>query len=202
MLSKFNRLFLWFFLVINLIFLIGCAASHRDININLSLAIKDTEKIPLRAGLYLDPKMMNYTKETLGPASALFLHMGKALSEGAENITKKAFKETVIIYTKDSEVIPKGLDVIVIAEIEKIFDEPARRLPNLVKIKWTIQDIYGKVYYMNAFTGEAETKYGTTFSLIDRICEAYRKAIEEQFAKAYMGITSANWWESIKKETK
>jgi len=201
MVSKFNRLFLCFFLVINLIVLIGCGASHRNIKINLPLPIKETEKIPLRAGLYLDPKLMNYTKETLGPVSGLYLHMGKALSEGAENITKKAFKETIVIYTKDLELIPKGLDVIIIPEIERIYDDPTRRLPHLVKIKWTIQDINGKIYYMNAFSGEFKSKRGNTFTMIDKISEAYEIAIAEQFSKAYIGMTSANWWESIKKST-
>lgn len=204
MVAKFYRLFLCFFLVIDLTFLIGCQASHRNIKINLPLSIKDTEKIPLRGGLYLDPKMMNYMKETQGPTAKLILHMGAALSEGAGNIMKKAFKETVVIYTKDKELIPQGLDVLIIPEIERIHDEPKAgiHIPMLVKIKWTIQDINGKIYYMNAFTGEAKTKYGNTFTLIDRICDAYQIAIEEQFSKAYIGITSANWWESIKKETK
>ena len=201
MVSKCHGLSLWFFLVMNLIFLIGCQASHRNITINLPLSPNDTQKIPLRGGLYLDPKMMNYTKETEAVAGKLILHMGEALSEGAENIMKRAFQGIVIIYTKDLELIPKGLDVLVIPEIERIHDDPTGgiHIPMLVKIKWTVQDINGKIYYMNAFTGEAKTKYGTTLTLVDRKCEAYRIAIEEQFSKAYIGITSVNWWASIKK---
>ena len=196
---------LLFYKLLMLIFipalLVGCQSQKvYKIQTKLLIPSKEEGKIPLRAGLYLDPKLRNY--------SSGIIHMGEALSNGAQNIIFSAFKDVVIIYTMDPELIPKGLDALVIAEIDGgYFKETSEGTVNLewtiiVKIKWTIQDTNGKTLYLNTFMGESKFRQVPRWSFFRKRCEAYTKAIEEQFTKAYIGITSANWWESIKKETK
>jgi hypothetical protein len=183
-------------------FSVGCQTPHKKIQI--TIPVKEKEKIPLRVGLYLDPKSMNYSKIVPPDYPNLkgIIHMGEALSKGAETVIGSAFKEVVNIYTKDRELIPKGLDALVIPEIEKIYDTVKTRHPEaIVSIKWSIQDINGRILYMNTFTGDVKFKFAAFVSPFERLCEAYTKAIEDQFAKAYIGITSTNWWQTAKKET-
>jgi len=208
MIVKFNKLFFsqLMLLIITSIFLSGC--QHQKIykmQANLSISIKEIEKIPFRVGLYIDPELMNYSMRSRYIPG--IIHLGESLSKGAENIVSKAFKETVIIYTKDPELIPKGLDALVIPEIDKIyvFGEEGgigSYTTVIVKIKWSIIDKNGKILYINTFTGEEKYRRPTTiFSMFPRLCEGSTKATEDHFTKAFIGITSTNWWGAIKRET-
>ena len=210
MIVKFNKLFFsqLMLLIITSIFLSGC--QHQKIykmQTNLSISIKEIEKIPFRVGLYIDPELMNFSMRSRYISGIIY--MGEALSKGAENIVSKAFKEAVNIYTKDPELISKGLDVLVlvIPEIDKIyvFGEEGglgSYTTVIVKIKWSIKDKNGKILYMNTFTGEEKYRRpNTIFSMFPRLCEGSTKATEDHFTKAFIGITSTNWWGSFKKDT-
>lgn len=190
-----------------MILLCGCSTSATlvKVQINSSLPLREAEKIPLKVGLYLDPKFINYSK-TPGRVDRNFvLQMGEALSNGAQNVTNRAFREVVNVYTIDAELLPKELDALVIPEVDRIYGGYASERPLgtvLVRIRWKIIDLSGKVFYMNTFVAESKWNIFTTTAVnyFKVISETYTKAIEEQFIKAYIGITSTNWWQSIKKE--
>jgi hypothetical protein len=213
MTKKFARFrlyhFVVFFVILN--FLIGCRTAYKKIEPDLLIPIGQQGKIPLRAGLYLDQKLKNFSK---GPGATEIAYiegkidMGEALSKGAENVVKKSFKEAVTIYTLQIESIPKGIDVVVFPEIDKIYGgytgemiSPLQAYPEVVvRIKWNIMDVNNdlRILYLNTFTGEAKYRKHYAPTSFPRLCEAYEKAIKDQFTKAYIGITSTKWWESIK----
>jgi hypothetical protein len=195
-----------------LILLIGCRTAYKKIEPNLLISVESKDKIPLRAGLYLDRRLINFSK---GPGSAEIAYiegkidMGEALSRGAEVLAKKSFKEVVVVYTMESRSLPKELDVLVFPEIDKIYGgyhaemiSAFQAYPEVVvRIKWNIMDVNNnlRTLYMNTFTGEAKYRRQPAATSFSRLCEAYTKAIEDQFSKAYIGISSTNWWKSIEK---
>ena len=186
----------------------GCSTSPNfvKVQINSSLPFREVEKIPLRVGLYLDPNLINYSKTPRWEDRNFVIQMGDALSNGAQNVANRAFKEVVNIYTIDAELLPKGLDALVIPEVDRIYGGYGTERPLgtvIVRIRWRIIDLSGKVIYMNTFGAESKWSIFTTTALnyFDVVSRNYTKAIEEQFINAYIGITSTNWWESIKKET-
>lgn len=184
-------------LVVFSIAVAGCHI-HKQVEISLPIPVKEVEKIPLRVALYLDSSLTYYSK---GPGGGQYtLKMGEAFSKGAEYIGNKAFREVITVETKDPEKIPKGFDALIILEVDRIYggvpNERSRLA--LVKIVWTIQDMNGKLLYRNSFGAEAYMSIPFTSS---KASGAYAKAIEEQFTKAFVGITSVKWWESIKTET-
>jgi hypothetical protein len=173
---------------------------HR-IQANFSTPNKDTKQIPLRVGLYLDPKLINFIKVP-APKYSNKIDMGDALGKGAQYIVNKAFREVVSIYTTDPELIPKGLDALIIPEIDDIQESDEMNVYKkygtvTVKIKWTIKDVNNKTIYVNTLTGEATYKHWPT---VQRE-EGYTRAVEDQFTKAYIALTSTNWWQAVKKET-
>ena len=191
-----------------MILLCGCSTNPTfvKVQINSSLPFREVEKIPLRVGLYLDPNLINYSRTPPRWEDRNFvIQMGEALSNGAQNVTNKAFREVVNVYTIDAELLPKGLDALVIPEVDRIYGGYGTERPLgtvIVRIRWRIIDLSGKVIYMNTFGAESKWSIFTTTALnyFDVLSRNYTKAIEEQFIKAYIGITSTNWWELIKKE--
>ena len=183
--------------------LVGCQSQKvYKIQTKLLIPNKEEGKIPLRAGLYLDPKFLNYVKD---PGINYFykVDMGEALSKGTQYIVEKAFKEVIVVYTLDIELIPKGLDVLVMPEIDKIYEfgeENIRKKSGTatVRIKWTITDMNRKILYTNIFTGEAIYKKWPLAAHPEENPEGYARALDDQFTKAYLAITSSNWWESLK----
>ena len=198
-------------LIVILSVLIGCRTAYKKIEPDLLIPIGQEGKIPLRACLYLNRRLMNFSKGP-GPADVAYIEgkidMGEALSKGAENVAKKAFIEVVTIYTMGPASIPEGIDVVVIPEIDKIYGgyhgemiSALQAHPEVVvRIKWNIMDANNnlRILYMNTFTGEAKYRRQWAPTSFPRLCKAYEKAIKDQFAKAYIGITSTKWWESIK----
>lgn len=209
MITKSDKLFFRDFLI--LIIILGFSSACRTtlnekIRTDLSITVNEVGKIPLRVGLYLSPEFMNYSKTPSHYSESGRIQMGEALSKGAEDITNKAFKQVVTIYKTDPESFPKGLDAIIIPEVEKTYGGFVGELTRqysyyqtvTVKLKWTIKDMNQKTLYTNTFTTEVEYRNDPVFGQRERLLKAYTKAIEDQFAKAFSGITSINWWGGIK----
>jgi hypothetical protein len=88
-------------------------------------------------------------------------------------------------------------------EIDKIYEfgeENIRKKSGTatVRIKWTITDMNRKILYTNIFTGEAIYKKWPLAAHPEENPEGYARALDDQFTKAYLAITSSNWWESLK----
>ena len=194
-------------LIVAFILLSGCYHPKiHKMQINLLIPDREAEKIHLRVGLYLDPQFTNCI--VVPPWGTNFyrrIEMGEALSKGSEYILNRSFKEVVTIYTMDAKLIPKGLDALVIPEIDRIYEnaqDPFKKHSAVTaKIKWTIIDMNKKVLYKNTFIGEAKYKFWPLAAHPEEIPAGYTRAVEDQFRKAYIGITTTKWWESLKKET-
>ena len=198
-----NLCFYQFVVFIVILSLLSGCVHPKNVQISLPIPVEETEKIPLRAGLYLDKQFTNYSITYLA-----VINVGEALSKGAENIINKAFQEGVTIYTTDLTMIPKGLDVLVIPEIDRIYvyehglGSYWSNTSVIARIKWRIQDMNGKIVFMNTFTGEDMYKRpANIYSMSSRACKGAAKALENHFTKAFVGLTSIKWWELIKKET-
>jgi hypothetical protein len=130
------------------------------------------------------------------------IHIGEALSKGAQHITNKIFGEVIIIPKKDSESIPKDIDAVVVPEVESIHNDIIGvHLTASVQLRWTILDKNGRTLYLNTFRGECIDKrlFGTTYI---RVRENYEKAVEDSLIKAYTGISTGEWWRFVRKESK
>ena len=198
---RFHRLF---FSIVILSFLFSCSI-NKKVEINQPIIVKGIEKIPLRAGIYLNQEFRNFVKTNR--IGDVVIYMGESLSKGAEEIVDKAFREVVILHTKDLGLMPKEVQVLILPEIEKIYGGVQGEIVAgwkdivLVRIKWTIMDRNGKILYMNTFASEAEYKrkqFTSGSTRVTWICEAYAKAIENNLQEAFVSITSTRWWHSIK----
>lgn len=193
---------IFFILILN--FLMACGeVSPNIIEINQPIIVKEIEKIPLRAGLYLNQYFRDFRK------GSIFL--GYSFTKAAEEIANKAFEEVVAIDTRDPDLIPKNIEAIVIPEIEKVYGVNPAEDPNrfghygtiLVRIKWSIFDMKGRILYMNTFESEAKVRktFSTPKGFDTRLCEAYTQAIKDNFEKAFISISSTNWWKPRKEKT-
>jgi hypothetical protein len=159
----------------------------------LSLQPNDIDKIPLRAGLYMPKEFKDYTP-LVGKIefhTEIYYKIGEALSNGANEILNKAFRETVIL-DQEENAASKNVDVVVIPEIDSITAKSFNFAT--ARIKWTIRDLNKKVLYLNTFVGEGK---GEGFRGPTIMESAYTHAIEDQFNKAFFGITKNKWWEGI-----
>jgi hypothetical protein len=199
-----------FFLILISTFFTACAASPKKVQINEPIIVNQVEKIPLRVGLYLGEYFKTFKKEHRGER---VIYMGESLWKGAEEVADKVFEKVINVQIGDPKsirFIPERIEALVFPEIDKIWggypDEIQKVFAKgvvLVRIKWSIFDGKGKILYMNTFgsEGKYQKMYGTPEGIATRVCEAYTQAIKDNFAKAYVGISSTNWWQSFKKET-
>jgi hypothetical protein len=161
----------------------------------IHLYLRDTEKIPFTAAVYLNPEMINFSTNLKGadPFGGV-ISLGDAISEGTKTVFSELFREVFFIYTLDKTAIPKGVKFLVIPGIEKI-DQYIEYRTVVVGIKWTIKDLSGKILYRNSFF--CERKYGNVahFNMHSRVCEAYSKALEKQFMNVYKNLSTNKWWE-------
>jgi hypothetical protein len=181
-------------LLVLFITLIGGCTSYMEFPIKLSSQYDGGDKIPLRAGLYMTKNFKEYM-QIIGRIeyhTDVFGKFGEALSKGAESMTTKAFREVVILDQVDQEA-SKKVNVLITPEIDSIVSNYVGPTAT-VKIKWTIKDITGKVLYMNTFVGEGSGK-GTSFRYPTALENAYTRAIEDHFNKAFAGISKNKWWE-------
>lgn len=141
------------------------------------------EKIPLRVGLFAS-QIRNYTFE--GENVLITVYLGDGISRGAERALKIAFKEVALIDNMESSISAHNIDLIVTPEI---VDHSFRRgfwpfqWNCRVSCKWTMSDPYGKVSYMNTFTGEATGGKDSCMT----------SAVQEQFNKFLADILSKKW---------
>jgi hypothetical protein len=195
-----------------LFLLIGCSKTYLSVQPKI-IPVKKLEKIPLSVALYMDRPLSVWVYDPCidigsAPGSCLFeISMGAALSDGAEFVAREAFKDVIIIDSTEAKIISEELEALVIVEVDKIYSNETIKMTFshygtvTVRLKWTIQDPKGKKIYFNTFVGEAKYRRAPTITMGERMKEAFSKASEEQFRKAFEGITSARWWKLVNKNT-
>jgi hypothetical protein len=177
------------FLLIILFCLTGCT-KYLEFKPKLSYP-ELSNKIPLRAGLYLPTTFTEFTPPLYKvDFTVVYGKVGKALTEGTISMTKKSFKEVVILEEQDQAAINK-VDVIITPKCEHI---SYYSFPAVVKLQWTITDMNDKILYMNSFEGSSNKYKGLGESIS---FTKFTFALEDQFNKAFDGITKTKWWEGI-----
>jgi hypothetical protein len=180
-----------------ILLLVGCGPQYVELPINLSLEQISIDRIPLTAGLYIEKKYSEFALPLYKvDFQTFFVKLGEAFDTGAEEMTRKAFREVIILDGVDQTGIPKGVNVLIIPEIYS-FDNDVTSTAYTAEftVKWTIKDTDGRVLYVNTFVGNGSIETGIGGASA-KIRNSWSHAIEDQFNKAFNGIINNKWWES------
>lgn len=192
--------------------LCSCVTSFTAFNVTvpkeLDLTSGDVrDKIPLRAGLYLNSTFKNYTQETRTPFVPSFhrvtYYMGDALSQNCERMLKNIFQRVVIVEETD---IAKDVDVLIAPELlgmsyqTKVPEGGTSNAQGVqqLKVRWNIASPDGKTIYTTTVTGEAVYKYrflGFTVASWEAILkEEMLQLVKAHFSQAQDDIYTNTWW--------
>jgi hypothetical protein len=160
-------------------------------------------KIPIRAGLYLNPVFRSPAWTDYSHTFPLDKEMAAGMAQGAEKVLKDIFQELHVI--DQGGVLAQdryGVQAIVTPEIV----EPGIVLKKRggfwtegqceFVCKWTIYSTDGKILYMNTFVG---TGKDSSFVGDTRINKGMTLAIKDNYQKFIDHMLSTKWWEGVKR---
>ncbi len=185
------------------IFLTSCALTPTKVTVPKVIDISATEvsnKIPLRAGLYLSQNLRNAKYPLLmehklvwGEASA-----GDVLYNSTEKIINNIFQEVIIIDPLESTSYPTAnkYDVIITPEVVRLdfsYECPVLSCYCTVQteIKWNIVSPEGKEIYVSTIKSD-EVKYDKPRDRYVELC--IEPSLKNNFQKAQEDIYTNGWW--------
>jgi len=193
--SKLKALVLCLLQLSCILFLTSCLPRTIQKDIGLTPA-GVSNKIPLKAGLYLTTEFKNARYPLRGGHRVLGLpSAGDALSSNSENIISDIFQEAVTLGPTEitSASLSQKCDVIITPEVIRLHLEEQATIPGRCVaqtfIKWNIVSLDGKEIYV------------TTIKSDEIIIYRHRKvercivpALKDNFEKAREDIYSSGWW--------
>jgi hypothetical protein len=149
-------------------------------------------KIPLRVGLYMSPTFRTYQSLSYGPEV-----LGEGMTKGAEQATRQAFEDVVIIDSLGTNIPRSAIKAVATPEIveARIINEMGFRLTYEIVCKWTISSVDGRTVYMNTFRGQG---VDSSFTARTRISTAMTLAAKDQYDKFVAHVVSTKWWDAIR----
>ncbi|MBI5676132.1 MAG: hypothetical protein HZC48_09970 [Nitrospirae bacterium] len=208
-----------FFLFSLVILLSSCATTLTRVNVS---APKDFElrnmpvdkKIPLRAALYVDPKIKTYeyVGQPIFEPGKVFL--GDAITSACERTLKNVFDEVIILDSVSNEAWSGRVDVLIRAETIKmvLLNKPKKNGAFFYNVfqtsmKWNILNPQNSKLYTNVIVSEEEQKpvscFPITTSCLEEGMRNYLLApLREQFQKTQDEIYSSGWWKEYVAEAK
>lgn len=148
-------------------------------------------QVPLRVGLYMNPRFRNYLNY-----ESHIISLGEGLTSGAEMALRKVFKEVVVVNETDSDMSSQDIRAIISPEIVDsqiggLFPPSRSR----IVCKWTITGADGKIYYLNTITGVG---VDSSFVGATRISRSMMFAAGDMFEKFLTHMLATKWWEHIR----
>lgn len=175
----------------------GCAPHTYYVSIltdfDLERPTSRTIQIPLRAGLYIEPKYCEF--ETVLRNDTI-ISVGDGFSKGAEKVLRQAFHEVVVIDSQGPETNDQDIEIKVTFRVVHMSLLPTS---SRIAFEWTMLGRDGRTLYLNTFLGEAGTK-----NMPESDSEGYEMWLSERFSLAAKGsfqrflthILSSRWWRS------
>lgn len=187
--------------VTTIITISGCAPALVPTNYNILSPTLRSDRIPLKAGLYLSAK---FKKAALignkGGRDSVIL-IGESLAAGATRTIPLAFEDMVILESSDSKN-NKGINVIITPEIVDLENvlvgfPPMSKWESRLSCKWTIKNLDGDVVYLNTIIGEGRYKaFTTAFTYRNRLAQSMLPAIQDHYEKLLADLLARHWWEA------
>jgi hypothetical protein len=187
----------YLFQISSILFLASCT-----INVTIPKEIGLTSaglsnKIPLKAGLYLTNEFKNARYPLRGGERVFGLFsVGDALSSNSENIIRDVFQETVTLGPTEitSASLSQKCDVVITPEVVRLhFEEeptiPARAVVQTI-IKWNIVSPAGKEIYSTTIKSDDITIYRPRGKVERTIVQS----LKDNFEKAREDIYTSAWW--------
>ncbi len=181
--------------------ILGCAPSLVPTDYNIPSSSVRSEKIPLKAGLYLPG---NFSKATFignkGGAEFPVL-VGDSLVAGAKRTIALAFEEMVLLESMNT-MNAHGVLVIVTPEIVNVDNmlggfPPRGKWQTRLSCKWTIKNLNGDVIYLNTIVGEGRYETFTSgFSTRDDVAHSIIPALQDHYTKLLTDLMQRHWWEN------
>ncbi|MGD1276905.1 MAG: hypothetical protein ABR964_06755 [Tepidisphaeraceae bacterium] len=155
--------------------------------------------IPLRAGLYLSPVLCRlqvpmWREGTLISLNTQYAVLGPALAADSETVVRRAFQHAVLVNSPDPTQMSPDLDVLVIPEPEQV---GVGLEGAVLRMRWTVKNRAGRTVYLNSFRSAKYSGYNDTFFAWEHRSQAIAamdSAMEEQFNKAFAGMTTSPWY--------
>jgi hypothetical protein len=213
MTNRISLLFKVIFLLSSL-YVFSCATKFSTLRITIPEdyemdVVEMKVKIPLNAGLYLNPSLKDYTYEgSLNRATAMTIFlMGDAFSKSCEKILKNIFQSVIIFDSIDNKLASQNIDVIIVPELLEIYVPPLRKYGlttkpvdnNKMMVRWNIQSLDGKTIYTNTIMSEGVPKLRVSIiasSLKEVEKDNMLQLFRDQFRKAQDDIYSNAWWKN------
>ena len=188
-----KSIILTFLQLMLLICLVSCASTvPKDF---VMLNTEKSEKIPMHAGLYIDPniqkcRITQITSVTKGRNYKVNFSVGDALVSAIERTVKNIFQEVSRV-DPTAKLEGHEYDIIVtpqLVHVKYITIEGFISATWIVEtvINWNIVSLDGKAIYSNTIKGVEEAR-GTGIGKITR-------SLQDQFQKAQEDIYSSGWW--------
>lgn len=186
--------------LIPLLTILGCAPALVPTDYNITSSSARSDRIPLRAGLYLSEKFSKAALIGNKGGREVPILVGDSLVTGAKRTITLAFEDMVLMESLD----PKnahGARIIVTPEIVNMDNvlvgfPPWSKWESRLSCKWTIKNLDGDVIYLNTIVGEGRYEAVTSaFTYRDRLAQSMLPAIQDQYGKLLADLMARRWWE-------